>query len=160
LTTLLGSCLLNENDHATSNRGDDLAITFAVIDKFEQPVDQFTQGEQATFRIQYHNKTDTQLSLDFTAPGYDVTVVEKDSGKKVWVSDFGRFYPQYISKFNMAPYETRTLDIPWDLTSNEGATPGKSNSGAPLPVGLYQAEFTGYYGGINIDLAPLDVKID
>jgi hypothetical protein len=83
LTSLLGSCLLNGNDQAVSHRGDDLAVTFAVIDKFEQPADQFTQGDQATFRVQYHNKADTQLSLDFTAPGYDVTVVDKNSGKKV-----------------------------------------------------------------------------
>lgn len=159
-TSLLGSCLLNGSDRAVSNRGDDLAITFAVIDKFEQPADHFTQGDQATFRIQFHNKSDTRLSLDFTAPGYQVAVIDKKSAEKVWFSDYGRFYPQYITKFNMAPHETRTLDIQWDLTGNDGATPGKSNSGAPLSIGMYQAQFSGYYGGIKFDLAPLDIKID
>ena len=157
---LSSGCLLDRNTSGVSTRGDDLAISFMVIDKFGLPADQFIQGDQATFRILYRNTTDSKLSLDFTAPGYVIGLVDKNSGNTVWTANYGLFYAQVIGKFDMDPYETKTEDIKWNLTSNEGATPGESSSGAPLPIGSYQAKFSGYYGGVTFDLAPLDIRIE
>jgi hypothetical protein len=156
----LGGCSLEQIAADLSNDGGNLSISFLVLDKFGQPSNQFVQGDQATFQIIFTNNSDHDLSLDFTAPGYDITVYDKGTGNPVWASNYGIIYAQVLGKFNMNARETKTVNIEWNLTSNDGATPGSPASGKPLPVGIYEAKFTGFYGGVTYNLGPLEIRVE
>jgi len=94
-------------------------------------MDAVVRGEPVTLRLVLHNRGSAPRQLQCpSARTYDVRIVAP-GGREIWRWSQGRMFAQMVTDIVVGSGESREFRATWDQKSNEGAA---------VPPGRYEAE--------------------
>jgi hypothetical protein len=108
----------------------DLETRLLLKDAAGKESAEFQGRETVTLAVVIRNRGASPRTLTFPSSQTHDCIVHAGEGTEVWRWSAGRMFAQVLTELTLAPGESRTFTITWDLTDRKGA---------PLPPGDYRA---------------------